>query len=128
MKNQEILGGQKTMNKKRLGIATITGAILGILCIIGVGLRVGYTGNELYLLGMWYNRVVMGILIGFAGDLELVKSSEKKWINTLIRGFLLGLMTTSAIFLSTAFRDIPAWFAGMVYGVIIDLVATRFGE
>ena len=33
---------------------------------------------------------------------------------------------TSAHFLSTEFRDIPSFFAGLGYGVIIDLTATYF--
>ncbi|MFX0094872.1 MAG: hypothetical protein ACFFBD_24260 [Candidatus Hodarchaeota archaeon] len=113
---------------KRLGLAILVGAFLGIFCIIGVGSRVGFTGNELFLFAMWYNRVVMGLLIGVAGDLDLLKGSERKWVNVVIRGFLLGLVVSSAIFFSTEFRDLVALFAGIIYGVIIDLVATKFGD
>ncbi|KYC46902.1 MAG: hypothetical protein APG11_01580 [Candidatus Methanofastidiosum methylothiophilum] len=109
------------LNKKRILIGLVTGAILGIFCIIGVGSRIGYD-NYIFLIAMWYNRIVMGLLIGLAGDLVITKSSS----NVFIRGFLLGLIVSSAIFLSTEFKDLPSFFAGIVYGVIIDFVATKY--
>ncbi|HNS71742.1 MAG TPA: hypothetical protein PKK07_03400 [bacterium] len=111
------------LNKKRLLVAIITGAILGIFCIIGVGSRIGYE-NYIFLIAMWYNRVVMGLIIGLAGEIRLTNGPS----NTLIRGFILGTIVSSAIFLSTEFRDVPSFFAGIVYGIIIDYVATRYGS
>ena len=110
-----------SMNK-RLAIGLVMGAILGIFCIVGVGLRVGFEDNRLFLLAMWYNRVVMGLVIGLAGGLRLVDSKH----NVLVRGFVLGLVVTTAITLSSEFRDWPSFFAGLAYGVIIDWVATRY--
>ncbi len=117
-------------NYKRLGISVLLGAALGVLCIIGVGSRVGIDGNEWYLFGMWYNRVLMGILIGFAGSWQLFKGEGKgkNLKNAGVRGFILGIIVTSAIFFSTGLKDMPAWFAGIAYGVIIDLVATYFSD
>ncbi len=112
---------------RRIAIATLTGAILGVLCIIGVGSRIpgGYLPNIVFLIGMWYNRVIMGLLIGFAGDLELVKSSNDKNLeNAVVRGLIFGILVSLAIFLSTEFRDVPALFAGFAYGPIIDVVST----
>lgn len=111
------------MKTRRVLIAVITGAILGVLCIIGVGGRIGYDGNELFLFAMWYNRVIMGSLIGFAGDLKIIRSEK----NFIVRGLLLGLIVTSAITLTSGFLDWPSFFAGIAYGVIIDWAATRFG-
>ena len=107
---------------KRLTLAVVTGAILGVFCIIGVGWRVGFSGNEMYLFAMWYNRVVMGLLIGFASQLQIIKS-DKNWI---LRGLILGTVVTMAITFSTEFRDIPSLFAGIAYGLIIDFVATKY--
>jgi len=109
---------------KRLAIGLVMGAILGVFCIVGVGLRVGFEDNRLFLLAMWYNRVVMGLVIGLAGGLRLVDSKH----NVLVRGFVLGLVVTTAITLSSEFRDWPSFFAGLAYGVIIDWVATRYGS
>ncbi|MGY5863831.1 MAG: hypothetical protein RTV41_04460 [Candidatus Thorarchaeota archaeon] len=112
---------------RRIGIATLTGAILGVVCIIGVGSRIpgGYLPNMVFLIGMWYNRVIMGMLIGFAGDVKLfANADEKKLPNALLRGLIFGILVASAIFLSTEFRDVLSLFAGFAYGPIIDLVAT----
>lgn len=106
------------MLTKRLKISLAVGAVLGVFCIIGVGYRQGYTGNELYLFAMWYNRIIMGLLIGFAGN----------WLDDrfVIRGLILGTLVTTAFFFSTAFRDWPGWLAGVAYGVIIDYFATKY--
>ena len=119
-------GGTGLADYRRIGIATITGALLGVLCIIGVGSRIGgYLPNILFLTGMWYNRVIMGVLIGFAGDVVLVKSTREKNLgNAIVRGLIFGILVSFAIFLSTEFRDVPALFAGFAYGPIIDLIAT----
>lgn len=107
---------------RRLPIGILMGAFLGIFCIFGVGLRIGFNGNELFLFSMWYNRVVMGLLIGLAGGLELVESKY----NVYLRGLLLGLVVTAAITFTSEFRDWPSFVAGLGYGVIIDWVATRY--
>ncbi|OKY79018.1 MAG: putative membrane protein [Candidatus Methanohalarchaeum thermophilum] len=112
-------------NNKRLKITTLTGALLGIFCIIGVGLRLGFKGNEWYLFGMWYNRVVMGITIGFAENWKIIPGKENQTKNAIIRGLILGTIITSAILFSTNFKDIPSWGAGLAYGIIIDLIATK---
>lgn len=112
--------------QKRVRISISLGAILGIFCIIGVGTRLGFAGNEWYLIGMWYNRVLMGILIGFADSWILVPGKENQLRNAVIRGIILGTVVTSAIFFSTSFKDIPSWGAGIIYGIIIDVGATHF--
>jgi hypothetical protein len=119
------------LNRKRLGIAILAGALLGILCIIGVGARIpgGYFANIVFLIGMWYNRVIMGLVIGFADEIVIIKGDNTRmWANALVRGLFFGFLVSSAIFLSTEFRDLPSFFAGLAYGVIIDLVATAFSR
>ena len=119
------------MNWKRLSIAILVGALLGILCIIGVGTRIpgGYFANAVFLIGMWYNRVIMGLVIGLAGELVIVRGEKRRmWANAVVRGLIFGLVISSAIFLSTEFRDLPAFFAGIAYGLIIDLVATALSR
>lgn len=111
------------INNKRILIGLLTGAILGVFCIIGVGARIGYE-NYIFLIGMWYNRVVMGLLIGLADNIQITKGDK----NVLLRGALIGLIVSSAIFISTEFRDVPSFFAGIVYGVIIDYVASKYGK
>ena len=111
-------------NKKRLKTALISGALLGIFCIAGVGLRLGFVGNELFLFATWYNRLIMGLVIGLAGGITLIKGKY----NPLVRGLLLGTMVSLALFLSTEMRDPLGFMAGVVYGPIIDIVASRYSE
>nr|MBD3359338.1 hypothetical protein [Candidatus Buchananbacteria bacterium] len=108
--------------QKRLSIALLTGTGLGILCIIGVGVRLGFAGNELFLLATWYNRLLMGLVIGLAGAWQLSKSKA----NPLLRGLVLGLMVSLALFLSTELKDPVGFLAGIVYGIIIDFVASKY--
>lgn len=114
----------KTSNKKRLIIALLSGAVLGIFCIIGVGIRLGFEGNELFLIATWYNRLIMGLVIGLAGGIALVDGRY----NPLLRGLLLGTTISLALFLSTEMRDPLGFAAGIVYGAIIDIVASRYSE
>ena len=107
---------------RRLAIGIAMGAFLGIFCIFGVGLRIGFAGNELFLFSMWYNRVVMGLVIGLAGGLQLVDSKY----NVFLRGLLLGLVVSAAVTVTSEFRDLPSFAAGVAYGVLIDWVATRY--
>ncbi|MBS3817336.1 MAG: hypothetical protein KGY76_07220 [Candidatus Thermoplasmatota archaeon] len=112
------------MKKRRVKVAVLVGAALGVLCIVGVGGRIGFEGNELFLFAMWYNRVVMGLLIGLASGLKIIDSDK----NFVVRGLLLGLIVTLAITLTSGFRDWPSFFAGLAYGPVIDWAATKYGE
>lgn len=111
------------MRKKRILAGIVTGALLGILCIVGVGYRIGFGGNWNFLVAVWYNRVIMGLVIGLASGFEIISSDKNKYV----RGFILGTLVTLAVSLSTWFRDLPSFFAGIAYGVIIDYVATKYG-
>ncbi|MFC1690751.1 hypothetical protein ACFL0W_01095 [Nanoarchaeota archaeon] len=110
------------MTNKRLTISIITGAILGIFCIIGVSIRLGFIGNELFILATWVNRVVMGLVIGLAPYYK-IKNNTK---NILLRGTILGFIISGSFYLATAFKDTPGFFAGIIYGIIIDYVATKY--
>lgn len=111
------------MKKGRVLLSVISGALLGVLCIVGVGTRIGFDGNLLFLFAMWYNRVITGLLIGLADGIKIIDLDK----NFIPRGLLLGLLVTSAITFTSGFRDWPSFFAGLAYGVIIDWIATRYG-
>jgi len=110
------------MSNKRLIIAIVTGAILGILCIIGVSIRLGFVGNELFILATWVNRVIMGLVIGLAPYYK-IKNNTK---NILFRGAFFGFIISGSFYLATAFKDSPGFIAGIVYGIIIDYIATKY--
>lgn len=104
---------------KRLSLSIVLGALLGVLCIIGVGTRIPVISNEVFFIAIWYNRVIIGLVIGLAGRIKL---------NTYLRGAMLGLVVSFAFLLSTVFRDIMSFFAGIAYGLIIDYVATKYSK
>ena len=108
------------MLTSRMKTSIIIGAILGIFCIIGVGFRFGYRNNTVYLIGMWYNRLLMGIVIGLVAD--------RRRIMVVLRGALLGLMVSLAFFITTEFKDPIGFIAGIGYGIIIDYVATNYSH
>lgn len=110
---------------KRVLVALAVGALLGVFCIVGVGLRVGFAGNAGFLFAIWYNRLLMGLLIGLAGQLTLLQARKA---NIVLRGLLLGTLVTLASSLSTDFRDLPSFFAGIAYGPIIDAVASWLAD
>ena len=84
----------------------MTGAFLGVFCIIGVGTRTGYSGNEVYLLGMWYNRVVMGLIVGLSRSVVLVEDETPDRIlgEILALARQYGLSSYDASYLDLAIR------------------------
>jgi hypothetical protein len=110
--------------KKRIIIAVITGAILGIFCIIGIGFRLGFEGSGLFLFSAWYNRVLMGLLIGLASPIVIINGKN----NVYIRGLLLGLVVSYSWYVASGNRDFVGFLAGVCYGPIIDWVATKYSK
>ena len=106
------------MISERLKRSVLTGIILGLICILGVSFRTGVQGKSLYLLALFYNRILMGIVISLA--------SSRKGMIVILRGAVLGFLVSLAFFLSTEFQDPIALFAGVVYGIIIDAVASKY--
>lgn len=104
--------------KKRITIALVSGAVLGLFCILGASVRFGWDGNQILIFSLWYNRLVMGLLIGLAGELTLVKGNY----NWAFRGIFLGLVVSAAYFLTAGATDWVSFIAGVIYGFIIELV------
>ncbi|MHA1952964.1 MAG: hypothetical protein ACXAAM_04975 [Candidatus Heimdallarchaeaceae archaeon] len=112
---------------KRLGISTVTGAILGVFCILGAVQRIpgNFSDNLAYLMGIWSMRVILGIVIGLAGSIVIFKGEKwQPWVNTVIRGILFGLIFAIAILLIDPFKDYSTFAAGIAYGPVTDLITT----
>ena len=107
-----------SMLTRRMLICVITGALLGIVCIIGAQLRSGFEKDAIFLFSFWFNRLLMGIVIGLAW-------SKLNKIQAIARGAILGLLVSFAFYSSTGLADIVGFIAGIVYGVIIEYVALR---
>jgi hypothetical protein len=109
---------------KRLGLALITGIILGIFCVVGAAFRLGWDGNQLLLFSLWYNRVIMGLLLGLAGSMVIVQGK----LNWLLRGAGLGLVVSAAYFFTAGAQDWVSFLAGAVYGVIIEFILHKYAD
>jgi hypothetical protein len=109
------------MLTKRMKVSIVSGAILGIVCIIGAWTRSGFEQDAYYFLAFWYNRLLMGIVIGLAGgELGLPKA--------IYRGAALGLLVSFAFYSSTGFYDLTGFLVGIIYGMIIEFAAIRYAE
>lgn len=106
----------KGMFTKRINVCIASGAVLGLICIAGAMIRSGFEKDSMYLFAFWYNRLLMGVVIGLAGRIR----ERSKAIG---RGALLGLLVSFAFYSSTAFDDGIGFLAGIVYGVIIEYVS-----
>lgn len=104
---------------KRLIYGLALGALLGIFCIVGASLRMPDTLSNVYLFSFWFNRLLMGLVIGLF-------SRPKTLVIASIRGLLLGAFVSFAFYSATEFLDLMGFLAGLAYGVVIELVLFRF--
>lgn len=109
------------MNKKRMIVSLITGAILGVFCVIGANVRFGGEMSTHLVFALWYNRIIMGLVIGLT-------ISKKDLPVIIIRGAFLGLVVSFAYYATTGFSDIVSFLAGVVYGIIIEYVNFRVNK
>jgi hypothetical protein len=109
------------MFTRKMLVSVITGALLGVVCIVGAELRSGFAYDAPYLFSFWFNRLLMGVVIGLA-----VKKLGTWW--TIGRGAFLGLLVSFAFYSSTGFNDVVGFTAGVVYGIIIEYTALRLGK
>lgn len=100
---------------QRLVLGLGLGALLGIVCILGAFLRMPGELSTLYLFSFWFNRLLMGLVIGLFSRPKDLKLG-------LIRGLFLGAFVSFAFYSATEFRDLMGFMAGLAYGVIIELV------
>ncbi len=107
--------------KKRMKVSLISGAVLGVFCIIGALVRSGFQMEVYLLFALWYNRLLMGLLIG-------LRWKKIGMPSLFIRGAILGLIISFAYYSATGFIDIVSFLAGIVYGMIIEYLAFRFGR
>lgn len=104
---------------KRVMLGLLSGALLGVVCIIGASIRQDDPGT-LFLFAFWFNRVVMGLAIGM-----LPVSSKQSLV---LKGAILGTFISFAFYITTEFQDLIGFLAGIVYGVIIALVIQVYND
>lgn len=104
--------------EERMKKSLLAGALLGIVCVIGAYVRNNFSVDMYFVSGLWYNRVIIGLVIG-----SQTKILEKK--QALVRGAVLGLAVSLAFYITTGFADPMSFIAGIVYGVIIEYWLSR---
>lgn len=115
-----MIKGCDILNKKLI-IGMTLGAILGIFCILGARLRLPDHASFSYLFSFWYNRVILGVIIGLLPSLKSLKLS-------LLRGLIVGAFVSFAFYSATDFLDLMGFFAGLVYGIIIEFVLFKLNQ
>ncbi|MBI9051605.1 MAG: hypothetical protein JEZ00_19435 [Anaerolineaceae bacterium] len=109
------------MNKKRLLAGAISGALMGVICLIGASQRAGgWAGNEWMLFGLWFNRLLLGLIIGSI----FVPNIVKRFIVAVLWGLAMGL----AWYVSSGMHDLAAFLITMLYGIIIESAASGYSR
>lgn len=98
---------------KRMKTSLIGGVLLGVVCVVGAYARSGFSASPIFIFSLWYNRVILGLVIGAPWN----KSTKKK---AILRGGLLGLMVSFAFYSTSGFVDPVSFVAGIVYGIMIE--------
>ena len=67
----------------------------------------------------------MGILIGFAGDLKIIKEEDDP-MNSVVRGVIIGgIVSTAGFFYGAA---ITFFLMGLLYGALTDFLTTYLSK
>ncbi len=103
---------------KRRKVSLLAGAALGVVCIIGALIRSGGSSGAGFLFALWFNRLLMGMVIGLMEDI-------KETPRLILRGAVTGLLVSFAFYSADGFGDAVSFLAGIVYGVIIEMAARR---
>lgn len=98
--------------QKRLLFSLLTAALLGLICVLVANLRFGPAASFAFLFSLWFNRLLMGLVIGAPWP-----QTSLSW--TLLRGAGLGIFVSFAFFSFTAFTDWISFLPGLFQGMII---------
>jgi hypothetical protein len=112
------------MKGRRMAISLVVAAIFGIFCAYGTsGVQIpDFQITMPYLATVFYSRLLIGFAIGLAGSAVLLKGRYK---NAALRGAIIGAVVSIGISIYGGAEVFIA--AGIIYGIVTDLVATRFG-
>ncbi|MDM8534188.1 hypothetical protein QUF55_05710 [Clostridiaceae bacterium HSG29] len=99
---------------KRMKKSIAMGVILGIFCVVGAYIRSGRQLNVINIFSLWYNRLILGFIIGVPWESKEMKKS-------IIRGAIIGFIISFQFYIFTNFVDTVSFIAGIVYGIIIEV-------
>lgn len=111
------------MNIKRIGWGTLCGMIAGIICVLGNIPNIPIdSANASYLVIAFWERTILGLIIGCFGSVEIKKGNPI--VDAIIRGAFFGMsLSWHMAFFSNIF-SINYFFAGIVFGILIDIILT----
>jgi hypothetical protein len=115
------------INVNRMISALILGAIFGLFCAWATStapIPKEWLTLE-FLIYIWYNRLILGFVIGFAENINFIKS---RYSNAIIRGAIIGTIISVILVIIPGLAAISYLFAGTIYGIIIDVIATKFSK
>ena len=72
---------------RRMKVALIGGALLGLVCVIGAFIRSGFTASWFFVFALWYNRVIIGLVVG-------AQWSDATFGKVLMRGGIMDVMSS----------------------------------
>lgn len=111
------------MNVKRLVTATILGILCGIFCMYGTITKFPGEFGTLALIGIVYNRALIGIVIGIADNIDL---------HPALRGAIIGVVVSMAMAIFSGDSDSSGALIllafGLVYGILIDVVTSKLED
>lgn len=109
---------------KRMFIALAVAGLCGLFCAYGVTVVdiPGLVVTMPLLLMTFYARLLIGFAVGLSGGIRLVGGELK---NAALRGIILGLIMSLGVFFYGGGEIFMAF--GAAYGLITDVLATRFG-
>ena len=112
------------INSKRMIITLTLGALAGVTCAIGtlIGNNPIFQISLMYLIYLWYNRLMLGFVIGIADNVRIINHDLG---NSIIRGALIGAILSIILVIIPGLAAYSFILAGVVFGIIIDLVATK---
>jgi len=105
---------------KRLIIATILGILCGLFCMYGtISKFPEFAADTLFLVGIVYNRALIGVVIGIADNIGL---------HPALRGAVIGVVVSMAMAIFSTEGMLALLGFGLVYGVLIDVVTSRLED
>ncbi len=115
------------MNTRRVAVSVILGLVCGIFCAYGAWVTRGTLPMEVtsgVLAATVYNRVLLGFVVGISDQLNLHPAARGAVIGALV-SICLSIVTMVDGSLAAGLTVIGL---GILYGVLIDYVATRLTD
>ncbi|MFX0069739.1 MAG: hypothetical protein ACFFAO_01485 [Candidatus Hermodarchaeota archaeon] len=112
------------INIKRMVITIVLGALAGLMCAYGTStapVPKEYLTME-FLVWVWYNRFILGFVLGIADHIRLLNNDIG---NSAVRGAIIGAIISILMIIIPGVAAISYLFAGIVFGLLIDIIATK---